>query len=105
MPRIQINTQIESITFAKNQIHDGTKSSTASGADHPPRNSVVPSPEIDKHAQVLAEEEQRKLESRILGEVAGHQFRLALRQIERRPIGLRSRRNGKHHKRRANPRA
>src|SRR5580704_2947294 len=31
----------------KNQIHEGTQFSTASGADQPPRNSVAPSPEID----------------------------------------------------------
>src|SRR5260370_33512144 len=42
-----MNTQMESITFEKNQIHDGTKLSTANGADQPPRKRVVPRPDIE----------------------------------------------------------
>src|SRR3974390_164476 len=47
VPRSQIITQIESITLEKNQIQEGTNSRNDNGADHPPRKSVVPSPEIE----------------------------------------------------------
>src|SRR6266567_6406475 len=47
VPRTQMSTTIESITFEKNQIHDGTHHKNENGADHPPRNSAVPNPEIE----------------------------------------------------------
>ena len=47
VPRIQISTTMESITLEKNQIHDGMNPSACNGADHPPRNSVDPNPEIE----------------------------------------------------------
>src|ERR1700758_1870313 len=46
-PRSQINTQIESMTLPKNHIHEGTNCRNENGADHPPRNRVVPRPEIE----------------------------------------------------------
>ena len=51
VPRIQMKTKIEVITFPKNQIHDGTHVRNENGADQPPRNSVVPSPEIENIAR------------------------------------------------------
>src|SRR5215469_12963910 len=51
VPRSQISTQIESMTFEKNQIHEGMNWRNENGADHPPRNSVVPSPEIENMAR------------------------------------------------------
>ena len=45
-----MNTKMESINLEKNQIHDGTEVRKENGADHPPRNSVVPSPEMENMA-------------------------------------------------------
>src|ERR1035441_3813396 len=42
-----MNTHIDTNNFPKNQIHDGTQPRNEKGADHPPRNSVAPSPEIE----------------------------------------------------------
>src|ERR1700743_1049672 len=42
--------QIAAIIFEKNQNHDGITLRSCSGADHPPRNSVAPSPEIESIA-------------------------------------------------------
>src|ERR1035438_62828 len=47
VPRIQMKTHIDIITFPKNQHHEGTQPRICKGADHPPRNSVVPRPEMD----------------------------------------------------------
>src|ERR1017187_1787439 len=47
VPRIQIKTAIDINTLEKNQNQDGTHPRNAKGADHPPRNNVVPNPEID----------------------------------------------------------
>ena len=51
VPRIQMKTKIESITLPKNQIHDGTQPRKENGADHPPRNSVAPRPEMESMAR------------------------------------------------------
>src|ERR1700727_2024033 len=39
--RIQINMAINTSSFAKNQRYDGITLRNESGADHPPRNSVI----------------------------------------------------------------
>src|ERR1035438_46124 len=39
-----MNPKISVSTCAKNQSHDGTHPRNANGADHPPRNSVIPRP-------------------------------------------------------------
>ncbi len=51
VPRIQMKTKIESITLPKNQIHEGMKVRNENGADHPPRKSVVPRPEMENMAR------------------------------------------------------
>src|ERR1035437_473788 len=50
VPRIQMKTKMESINLEKNQIHDGTQVKNENGAVHPPRNSVVPNPEMENMA-------------------------------------------------------
>src|SRR5689334_10468046 len=47
VPRIQMKTKIDINSFEKNQNHEGITERNENGADHPPRNSVVPNPEID----------------------------------------------------------
>src|SRR5580704_3950534 len=42
--RIQINMAISTSSFAKNQKYEGTQVRIESGADHPPRNSVIAIP-------------------------------------------------------------
>src|SRR5436309_10921978 len=42
VPRIQMNTKITPMSFAKNHSHEGTQSKNANGASHPPRNKVMP---------------------------------------------------------------
>ena len=39
-------TQIQISTFAKYQNHDGSQFRNENGAAHPPRNNVVPNPEM-----------------------------------------------------------
>src|SRR5208337_979191 len=51
VPRIQMKTKMESITLEKNQIHEGMKVRKENGADHPPRKSVVPRPEMENMAR------------------------------------------------------
>src|SRR6185437_11912059 len=46
VPRIQMKKKMSASSFAKNHIHDGIKLRTESGADHPPRKSVMPSAEV-----------------------------------------------------------
>src|SRR5580704_10404237 len=43
--------KIAVMTFAKNQNHEGTNARNGNGADHPPRNSVVPRPEMENMAR------------------------------------------------------
>src|ERR1035437_10167607 len=45
-----MKTQMESMILEKNQIQDGTQVRNEKGADQPPRNSVVPSPEMENMA-------------------------------------------------------
>src|ERR1035441_8727150 len=51
VPRSQMKTKIDIINLEKNQIHDGTQVKNENGADHPPRKSVVPSPEMENIAR------------------------------------------------------
>src|ERR1039457_3063112 len=51
VPRIQMKTKIDNINFEKNQIHDGIQVKNENGADHPPRKSVAPSPEMENIAR------------------------------------------------------
>src|ERR1035438_6350186 len=51
VPRIQMKTKMESIILPKNQNHEGTQVRNENGADHPPRNSLVPSPEMENMAR------------------------------------------------------
>src|SRR5580700_7584399 len=51
VPRIQMKTKMENMTLPKNQNHEGTKLRNEKGADPPPRNSVVPSPEMENMAR------------------------------------------------------
>src|SRR5208337_2234140 len=46
-----MKTKMESITLEKNQIHEGMKVRNENGADHPPRKSVVPKPEMENMAR------------------------------------------------------
>jgi len=46
VPRTQMNPTIKPSSLAKNHIHEGTQVRNGSGADHPPRNSVIPRPLI-----------------------------------------------------------
>jgi hypothetical protein len=43
---------------------------------------------MENMAEIFAEKEERELEARIFGVVAGDQFRLAFGQIEGRAIGF-----------------
>src|SRR5580658_2580789 len=47
VPRTQIKTKSENMTFEKNQIHEGTNPRNENGADHPPRKSVAHNPEME----------------------------------------------------------
>ena len=44
VPRTQMKSAISASNFAKNHSHDGSHDRKASGAVHPPRNSVIASP-------------------------------------------------------------
>src|ERR1700732_1532842 len=44
VPRTQINPMMRPSSLAKNQIQEGTQVRNGNGADHPPRNSVIPRP-------------------------------------------------------------
>src|SRR5579871_5582558 len=47
VPRSQMRTQMDSMTLEKNQIHEGMNWRNEKGADHPPRKSVAPRPEME----------------------------------------------------------
>ena len=88
-----MNTQISTSSLPKNQTQDGTQARNDNGARQPPRNSVMPSPLIGEHPEIFAEEKQRELEPGILDVIPGDDLRLALRQVERRAVRFRRRRD------------
>src|SRR5262249_28934374 len=47
VPRAQMNRLSNTNSFVKNQTHDGMKSRNAKGDVQPPRNKVMPSPQME----------------------------------------------------------